>query len=183
MLKSLENIIKKYYPPETLLFKILMNHSLAVAEKALKVAEKFPQVDKKFIYEASLLHDIGIFMTYAPKIGCFGEKPYIAHGYLGRILLEKEGFFKHALVCERHIGVGITKEEIIQNKLPLPQRDMVPETLEEKIIAFADKFFTKRGDGLVKVNTVEEILEKLAKHGKEKVKIFLDWLKLFGNEK
>lgn len=182
-MKIPEDIIEKYYHSETLLFKILLNHSLAVAEKALKVAEKFPQADKKFIYEASLLHDIGIFLTYAPKLGCFGEQPYIAHGYLGRVLLEKEGLPKHALVCERHIGVGITKEEIIKNKLPLPERDIIPETLEEKIIAFADKFFTKKEDGSVKINTVEEILERLAKHGKEKVKIFLEWLKLFGDEK
>lgn len=178
MIEPIE-IIKKYYPPESLLFRILVNHSLVVAEKALKIAEKFPQVDKRFIYEASLLHDIGIFMTYAPKISCFGKEPYIAHGYLGRTLLEKEGLPKHALVCERHIGVGITKEEIIKNKLPLPPRDMVPETWEEKIIAFADKFFTKKINGSVKVNSVEEILEKLAKHGKEKVVIFLEWLELF----
>lgn len=135
-------IIKKYYKIESMAFKILVNHSKAVAERALKIAEKF-NVDKQLIYEASMLHDIGIFMTNTPKFDCHGTFPYICHGYLGREILEKEGFPIHALVCERHTGVGITKEEIIKNNLTLPQRDMIPISMEEKIIAFADKFFQR----------------------------------------
>jgi len=53
-----------------------------------------------FIEEAALLHDIGIFNTNLPKIGCYGRHPYISHGYLGRELLENEGLAAHALVCE-----------------------------------------------------------------------------------
>lgn len=171
-------IIEKYYNPESLAYKILVNHSRAVAEKALKIAKAF-DVDMTFIYEAAMLHDIGIFMTNAPKLDCHGEFPYIAHGYLGRQLLEKLGLPKHALVCERHTGVGITKEEIIKNRLPLPQRDMIPLSMEEKIIAFADKFFSKQSDGSVRIRTVDEIIEDLSRYGEEKVKIFKEWLSLF----
>jgi len=159
-------------------FKILVNHSKAVAEKALKIAEKF-DVDREFIYEAAMLHDIGIFMTNTPKLDCHGKFPYICHGYLGREILEKEGFPEHALVCERHTGVGIKREEIIKNKLPLPQRDMVPLSMEEKIIAFADKFFSKESDGSVRIRTIEEIIKDLSRYGEEKVKIFKEWLSLF----
>lgn len=109
------DVIKKYYDPKSRAFIILVNHSKAVAEKALKIAEKF-DVDHRFIYEAAMLHDIGIFMTNTPKLDCYGKFPYIAHGYLGRQILEKEGFPLHALVCERHTGVGITREEIINKK-------------------------------------------------------------------
>ncbi len=172
-------IIEKYYATNIKLLKVLLVHSYAVAKKALKIAEKFPEVDKDFIYEASILHDIGVIFTYIPKLNPDGKCPYIAHGYLGRALLEKEGLPKHALVCERHMGVGITKEEIIRKKLPLPERDMVPLTLEEKIIAFADKFYSKSPDRKMREKTVEEIIEELKKHGEEKVKIFKDWLKLF----
>jgi len=172
------DIIKKYYNPDTLAFKILLNHSEKVAEKALQVAEKF-KVDKNFIYEASMLHDIGIFMTDTPKLDCHGSFPYIAHGYLGREIVEKEGYPEHALVCERHTGVGITKEEIIKNKLPMPPRDMMPITTEQKIIAFADKFFSKESDGSVRIRTVEEIIQDLSKYGEEKVNIFKNWLLIF----
>ena len=90
-----------------------------------------------------MLHDIGIFMTNAPQLGCYGDKPYICHGYLGRELLEKEGFPKHAIVCETHIGVGLTIADIEKNNFPLPRRDMTPKTLEEQIVCFADNFFRK----------------------------------------
>ena len=55
----------------------------------LSVPELSPDIE--FIRTAALLHDIGIFMTHAPKFGCFGDHPYLAHGYLGRELLEREG--------------------------------------------------------------------------------------------
>ncbi|RKX61396.1 MAG: phosphohydrolase, partial [Thermodesulfobacteriota bacterium] len=156
--------------------------SEAVAQKALKIAKKFPEVDKNFIYEAAMLHDIGIIFTYIPKLNPDGKYPYIAHGYLGREILEKEGLPKHALVCERHMGVGITKEEIIKKNLPLPPRDMIPITLEEKIIAFADKFYSKHPDEIIKEKSVEQIIKDLKKYGEDKVKIFEEWLKLFGEE-
>jgi len=176
-------IIKKYYPENSKLFKVLIKHSEAVAQKALKIAKKFPEVDKNFIYEAAMLHDIGIIFTYIPKLNPDGKYPYIAHGYLGREILEKEGLpKKHALVCERHMGVGITKEEIIKKNLPLPPRDMIPITLEEKIIAFADKFYSKHPDEIIKEKSVEQIIKDLKKYGEDKVKIFEEWLKLFGEE-
>ncbi|WP_460176695.1 HD domain-containing protein [Thermodesulfovibrio hydrogeniphilus] len=171
-------IIIKFYDPKSKAYQILVNHSKAVAEKALRIAEKF-EVDKNFIYEAAMLHDIGIFMTNTPKLDCHGSYPYIAHGYLGRQLLEGEGLVLHALVCERHTGVGITKEEIIKNNLPLPQRDMLPVSLEEKIIAYADKFFSKEADGSVKVRSVDEILKDLSRYGEEKVKTFKEWMEIF----
>jgi uncharacterized protein len=51
-------------------------------------------LDERFIQEAALLHDIGIFLTNAPKIHCFGDYPYICHGYLGAEILRKEGLDK-----------------------------------------------------------------------------------------
>src|SRR3990167_5700954 len=103
-------IIQKYYPINSKSYQFLVEHSNAVTKKAIETAEKVPHLnpDLKFIEEAAMLHDIGIFLTHAPEIECFGKKPYICHVYLGRELLEKEGVSKHALVCERHVGVGIS---------------------------------------------------------------------------
>lgn len=105
--------------------------------------------------EAAMLHDIGIFMTDADGICCFGSYSYICHGYLGADLMRKEGFPRHALVCERHTGAGISLQSIIDQQLPVPHRDMVPVSLEEQVICFADKFFQrhiwtrkKRGEGV-----------------------------------
>jgi uncharacterized protein len=173
------DIIYKYYPKNNDLRRILVNHSFAVAEKALSIAGIHPEMklDKTFIYEAAILHDIGIFKTNAPNIYCFGEFPYICHGYLGADLLRRENLPLHALVCERHTGAGLSKEYIISNNLPLPRRDMKPVSLEEQLICFADKFFSKTH--LNKEKTLAKIKENLSKHGISSVKRFEEWCEIF----
>jgi uncharacterized domain HDIG len=173
------DIIKKYYQEESDLYKILIEHSFSVSDKALAIAKNHPELnlDLDFIYEASVLHDIGIFLTDAPDIHCSGKYPYICHGYLGSDLLKKEGFPRHALVCERHTGAGISKEEILSRRLPLPLRDMLPVSLEEQLICFADKFYSKTK--LQKEKPIEKIRRSLSKHGAEPVKRFDDWYQLF----
>ncbi|MEW6192206.1 MAG: HD domain-containing protein [Bacillota bacterium] len=176
-------IIRKYYDPESKAYRLLVGHSEAVAQKALAVAERVAHLgpDRQFIREAALLHDIGIFLTDAPELGCFGEKPYVCHGYLGREILEREGFPRHALVCERHVGVGITRADIEKENLPLPLREMVPVSIEEQIVCFADKFFSKDEGRLGREKSPAEISRALARFGAEKVRRFEEWLRLFGN--
>lgn len=175
-------IIRKYYRPRSELYGLLVAHSEAVAQRALAAAERVRhlQPDFEFIKEAAMLHDVGIFLTDSPELGCTGDKPYVCHGYLGREILENEGLPKHALVCERHVGVGITKEEIVEKGLPLPVRDMVPVSIEEQIICFADKFFSKDKSAVVKEKSISEVKETIAKFGVEKIQKFEQWLKLFG---
>jgi uncharacterized protein len=138
--------------------------------------------DLKFIEEAAMLHDIGIFLTNQPEIGCYGDKPYVCHGYLGREILEREGFPKHGLVCERHIGVGLTVKDIKQKNLPIPERDMMPISIEEQIICFADKFFSKTLEFLSKEKPTEKIRSYISKFGEEKLSLFDRWLEIFGNQ-
>ena len=66
-------IINKYYPEDNELNHILLAHSRSVADKALWIAGKHPELnlDKQFLEEAAMLHDIGIFMTDAEGICCF----------------------------------------------------------------------------------------------------------------
>ena len=115
-------IIEKYYTPGTKSYEYIILRGRMVADKALAIAENVTWLPPgmAFIEEASLLHDIGIFMCDAPHLGCTGDYPYIAHGYLGRQILEDEGCPLHALVCERHVGMGLTKAEIIEKQLPVP---------------------------------------------------------------
>lgn len=169
------DIIAEFYAPGSDLHRIMVRHGEQVAGKALDVARGLgpADLDMAFIEEAALLHDIGIFMTRARSIGCVGEYPYVCHGYLGREIFERKGFFRHARVCERHVGVGITIDDIIGQALPLPRRDMRPVTVEEQIIAYADKFYSKGGDAAQK--TVPDILLGLGRFGPEKAAVFRSW--------
>ncbi|RGN50401.1 MULTISPECIES: HD domain-containing protein [unclassified Bacteroides] len=173
------NIIDKYYPEENELKRILLTHSRSVADKALWIADKHPELnlDKAFLEEAAMLHDIGIFLTDAPGIFCFGDKPYICHGYLGADLLREEGFPRHALVCERHTGAGISAESIIKQDLPIPHREMLPVSMEEQVICFADKFFSKTR--LEKEKSVEGALKSISKYGEDGIKRFNTWCERF----
>ena len=139
-------IINKYYSEENELKHILLTHSRSVADKALQIAVKHPELhlDTGFLEEAALLHDIGIFMTDASGIQCFGTHPYICHGYLGSELLMKEGYPRHALVCERHTGAGMSLQSIIEQDLPIPHRDMVPVSMENRLFVLQINSFQKR---------------------------------------
>ena len=124
-----------------------------------------------------MLHDIGIFKCDAAGIQCFGTEPYICHGRIGAELLRSEGFPRHARVCERHTGAGITKAQIIAQNLPLSQQDFLPETMEEKVICYADKFFSKTH--LDREKTIEQAEKSLSKFGDEGVLRFREWEKCF----
>ena len=176
-------IIAEFYEPGSESFQILVKHGQQVANKAIEVAKRVPHLkpNLNFINETAMLHDVGIFETNTPELGCSGKHPYVCHGYLGREILEKKGLSQHALVCERHVGIGITAEEIKLNNLPLPQRDMIPISIEEQIICFADKFFSKNGEMARCEKSVEDILNMLRRYGPDKVIRFQKWMRLFGH--
>ena len=74
-------------------------------------------------------------------------------------------------------GGGITKEQIEKQQLPLPHQDFLPETMEEKVICYADKFFSKTH--LDKEKSIEKAEKSLAKFGEEGVKRFQEWERMF----
>ncbi len=175
-------LIAKYYPEDSKAYEILVSHSRQVADKAVGIALLHPEMnlDVSFLQEASLLHDIGIFRCNAPEIGCFGDAEYICHGYIGAELMRSEGFPRHARVCERHTGTGITLAAIEERHLPLPLRDFMPETLEEQLICFADKFFSKTK--LDQEKPVDKIRKGLSRYGADSVERFDVWHKRFLGE-
>ena len=176
---NVDSIIEKYYTKNSDLYNILVTHSQQVAQRAVEIAKrrKDLQLDIDFILEAAMLHDIGIFKCHAPKIFCVGSHRYIEHGYLGANLLRSEGFERHALVCERHTGVGFSKEMIEKNNLPLPHREMIPETMEEQLICYADKFYSK--SHLDETHTVEAIRKDLSRFGEFQMLVFDKWHQFF----
>lgn len=172
-------LIDRYYSDNPALKSLLLLHSSLVAHKALAVVDAHPELgaDRGFIHEAAMLHDIGIFLTDAAPIHCFGKYNYICHGYLGADLLRKEGLPRHALVAERHTGTGLTLKQILECNLPVPHREMVPQSIEEKIICFADKFFSKTHPSEEK--TVLQAEHSLSKFGNDGVILFRHWCNLF----
>ncbi len=175
-----ESIIDKYCAGNSPLKELLVLHSSSVAQKALQIVKNHPELgaDASFVEEAAMLHDIGVVLTDAPAIHCYGEHQYICHGYLGADILRSEGLDAYALVCERHTGAGISAQQIVEQDLPLPtEREYMPQTIEEKIICFADKFFSKTSPQREK--SVEQAEKSLAKFGVEGVERFREWCNLF----
>jgi len=106
----------------------VIRHNETVSRQAKIIAEKikshgFP-VDTAFVEIAALLHDIGRCRTHG-----------IMHGIEGAKILED--YPEYARACERHLGGGINKAEA--KELGMPEKDYIPETLEEKIVTYADK--------------------------------------------
>ena len=174
-----QHIIDKYYNEDADLRRILVVHSQSVARRALRIADKHPELhlDRPFIEEAAMLHDLGIIRCDAPGILCHGTEPYIRHGLLGAEMLRAEGYERHARVCERHTGAGLPLDEIIAQGLPLPHRDLQPETLEEQVICYADKFYSKTR--LDREKTIAEAARSLANFGDAGVQRFMRWTEMF----
>ena len=175
------DFLTQYYDSHSKAFKILVAHGKQVANKALAAAKKVPELkpNLEFIETAAMLHDIGIFLTHSPGFGCYGKHPYICHGILGSELLKKKGHPELALVCERHIGAGISTADIRQQHLPLPNRDMIPVSIEEQIICYADKFFSKNGSPQRSEKSIAEIIDNLNRYGPDKVQRFESWVERF----
>ena len=57
---------------------------------------------------------------------------------------------------------------------------MMPISVEEEIVCFADKFFSKSAKDLTKEKNINEIRKEQLRFGKDKVKRFNDWLEKFG---
>jgi uncharacterized protein len=173
-------LLGRYFEGEAL--EIIIGHGRVVADLGIKICRrlKLPEEECRFVEEAALLHDIGVCQINAPKLGLQGVHPYIMHGIIGREILEKENLPLHAIVCERHIGVGLTVADIIRQNLPLPHREMVPLTLTEEIICFSDLFYSKTPGKITHQKSPEKVRKKLAHFGEEKLQIFDKWMKQFG---
>ena len=130
-------------------------HSISVAKRALEIANKITKarVNKELVVIGGLLHDIGRAYTHGFEHARVG----------GKILRERGLPRKLAKICERHILGGLDKKDA--RELGLPERDYIPESLEEKIVCLADKMVIGS-----KPVSVEERFERwFYKYGKSKL--------------
>ena len=181
-------VIRHFYPEDTPLRRLLMRHSEQVRDKALAIlanpARPPLALDPQLVSAGALLHDVGILQCHAPSILCEGARPYIAHGVIGAEMLRDYGrshgidMEPFARICERHTGAGITAEDVRIQALPLPERDYLPETPEEKLVCLADKFFSKSGD--MQEKTFDRVRRSLEKFGPDTLERFDALCRLFG---
>ncbi|PID57235.1 phosphohydrolase [candidate division KSB3 bacterium] len=178
-------IIHKYIPPDSKLYRVYIPHVTLVTAQALSIAKRLclSAEQQRFIEEAAMLHDIGIVKVKPYAAGTDESvPPYLCHGPLGRALLESEGLNRHALVAERHIGLGLSRDEILQQRLPLPRRNMLAESLEERIICWADLFFSKSPHLLWVQKSVSDVRKLASRYGERQLDVFESWLNEFGAE-
>lgn len=153
--KEAVELLKKYAPDKKT-FQLVLQHARTVQQVAFNLAQaiikKGYPLDLETIRLGALLHDIGRFKC-PPK-----SPDSVRHGYLGGRILRKEGLPKYARIAERHLGAGLAKEEIISQKLPLPKKDFLPETKEEKIVCYADKLII--GDRVGRISQAVGIFKK-----------------------
>lgn len=174
------DIILSLYPDDTPLRRLLLVHSRLVALRALGVARRHPGLglDRRLLYEGAMVHDVGICLCHAPGIHCHGRHPYLAHGPLGAVLVRRMGRPDLARICERHTGTGLTAA-LLRSRgvgLDLPS-DLRPETLEEQVVCYADKFYSKSRPRAER--TLDQTLRSLSGFGPETVETFLLWHRRF----
>lgn len=181
-------VLEAFHPEDTPLRRKLLAHSRSVREEALRLAERLARrgmaVDLETVSAGAWLHDVGIGRCHAPDILCTGVEPYIRHGILGAEMLRRYGA-EHGIdleacarICERHTGSGLAAAEIRERGMPLPVRDYLPETPEEKAVCLADKFYSKSGDGEKK--TLDAVRRGMARFGEGPARRLEALLELFG---
>lgn len=174
--ERVKQLLLTEYPPGDDLHQVFVQHSWAVTQDSVALALEH-EADVKFVREAAWLHDIGIKFTHAPSIHCLGELPYLQHGIVGRELCERVGLARHGLVCERHVGTGLTATEIVEQGLPLPARDMLCVSKEERLICYADQFYSKSESQKLPLDLV---MARIKRHGEPALARFLALHQEFG---
>lgn len=181
------SLLYQYYPDDTPQRRILLHHSQQVRERALRVCDRHPELapDRTLVEAGALLHDVGIFRCDAPGIHCHGTSHYLYHGVLGGELLRRAGEPQVARICERHTGTGLHFRHFVDRHLVPPQlliddpTDMAltPETIEEEIVCYADKFYSK--SHLERERSIADTLHSIRKFGQDDAEKFEQWAARF----
>ncbi len=130
-------------------------HSIAVAKKAMEIANKIKkaEINKNLVEIGAILHDIGRSKTHG-----------FDHSLIGGKILRNMGYPKElAQICERHILGGFDSEDA--ESVGLPRKNYVPQSLEEKIVCLADKYYT----GYKEVSIEFRFQKWFKKYGRTKI--------------
>jgi uncharacterized protein len=172
--------LHKKYAPSDATFDLVFTHCQIVWEIAAQLIDTSRlQVNPELVKAGCLLHDIGVYRLFLPD-GAIDHANYIKHGYLGYELLKEENFGEG--ICRFascHTGVGLSKSDVIQENIPIPPNDYMAQSLEERLVMYADKFHTKSTPP--KLMTPEAYCESRKKFGEAKVARFREFQKILGS--
>ncbi|MCK9877303.1 HD domain-containing protein [Frankia sp. Ag45/Mut15] len=164
--------LHRRYAPTSAAFTEVHSHCRIVWDVAasLLAAGAAPEADVTLVRTGALLHDIGVYRLY-DDTGRLDHAQYLRHGVLGHELLAAEGLPR--TVCRFascHTGVGLTRAEIEAGGLPVPAADYLAETVEERLVMYADKFHSKSRPG--SFLTAEAYRRSLRRFGTHKIDLF-----------
>lgn len=141
-------------------------------------------IDEELVTIGGLLHDIGTYRVLKHD-GSDGHElkfdgpNYIKHGILGYQWLLEQGVDESiAQFARNHTGVGLTRESVERQGLPLPPDDYVPRTLEQEVVMVADKYNSKSIPP--KFLTAEAYATKAARFGEDNRRQWLDLVEQYG---
>jgi uncharacterized protein len=153
--------------------KTVIDHCKAVANLSVEIASKLQdksfKVNLQLVEAGALLHDIGRARSHK-----------VDHGLVGAKIIESEGLPEEvANIVKRHVGGGISSEEAA--RFDWPKDDYMPQTIEEKVVSYADKRINK--DKCVPINLEIKRLNVDHKEAAERVrKLHEEITDLLGSE-
>lgn len=133
------------YAPNTVVLQLVYEHCQIVAEIALWCVEhKRLNVNKRILEASCLLHDIGTYALYSENDQSKNDHNYKQHAIFGAALVLEEGFdVRIASAIKTHVLMGLSKKEIVKNGFGMPHKDYLPETIEGRLLCYADRFHSK----------------------------------------
>ena len=141
-------------------------------------------IDEHLATIGGLLHDIGTYFLLKQD-GSDGEPlkfdgpHYVQHGLKGYEYLLNEGVDESiAQFARNHTGVGLTRETVESQGLPLPPADYVPMNLEQEVVMVADKYNSKSIPP--KFLTAEAYTRKAVRFGESNKREWLRLLERYG---
>ncbi|MBY8882101.1 HD domain-containing protein [Actinacidiphila acidipaludis] len=167
------------HAPSPELFDSVYTHCEIVAKIADQLAETTgTAADRDLVRAGCLLHDIGVYRLYDAS-GRRSDESYLLHGLLGHEILRGAGFPEELCrFCSCHTGVGLTRQDIVVQQLPLPEGDYVAVTTEEQLVMYADKFHSKTSPP--RFVNADSYAEHVRRFGEDKVEDFARLRAKFG---
>ena len=145
--QAIELLHKNNCPPQ------VISHCIAVADLALETAGKLEakgiKINTQLIEAGALLHDLGRSKNHT-----------VNHAVIGAQIAQSIGLPEPVInIIKRHVGAGLTVEEA--QWLGWPKDVYIPQTLEEKIVSYADKLIDQS-----KRIPIETEIERLQRENK-----------------
>ncbi len=178
--QQIEELHRKYAKTDKD-FNLIYTHCRIIKDTAIQLLDAKPVlgIDRRLVHVGCLLHDIGAYDVL--EEGKFVRG--VRHGTIGEDILKNEGFPEIIWrFASHHTGVGLTEQDVMDQKLPIPVADYTARTNEERLIMYADKFHSKSNPPLEPPYfcTFDWFRNSVQKFGPDKASKFDSLAELFG---